>query len=88
MDLSGGIALAVLLLFALVAARKLFAAPLKSLLKVLFNTLLGFLALLVINRTGDITGLSLGFNPLNAVLIGLLGVPGLIFLLLLQWVLG
>lgn len=87
MDLTQSIALGVLVLFVLVAARKLLAAPLKTLLKALFNTLLGFLALLLINRTAGFTGLQLGFNPLNAGVIGLLGLPGLILLLLLQWVL-
>ena len=81
-------ALAVVLLFLLVAAARLFAAPLKLALRVVLNAVLGFAAMWILNLTTAVTGLSLGLNVFNALLIGVLGVPGFVLLLLVQWVLG
>lgn len=87
MGLTEKIAVGLLALFALVAAAKLMKAPLRTLLRVLCNTLLGFGALFLLNLTTPVTGLSLGFNVLNALVIGILGLPGFLLLLLSQWVL-
>jgi len=67
---------------------RVFAAPLKLLMKVGANTLLGLGSLALLNATGHITGLSLGFNLFNALVVGILGVPGLGLLLLTRWTLG
>ena len=75
----------VLVLFLAVAALWVFSTPLRLALKVLANTLLGFGALLALNLAAPLTGLSLGVNVLNALVIGVLGVPGLGLLLLTQW---
>ena len=48
---------------------------------------LGFGALWLLNLTTSVTGLSLGLNWFNAIVIGILGVPGFGLLLLVQWVL-
>lgn len=70
-----------------VAAAKLFAAPLRLALRLLFSTLLGFAALLALNwASGATGGVALGLNLPNALVVGVLGAPGLVFLLLLQWV--
>ena len=37
--------------------------------------------------TAAFTGITLGFNLFNALVIGILGLPGLVLLLLTQWVL-
>ena len=47
--------------------------------------LLGFGALALLNLTQALTGISLGVNVLNALVIGILGVPWLGLLLLVQW---
>lgn len=48
----------------------------------------GGLALLAaFSRIGPLLGISLGVNWLNALVLGLLGLPGLGLLLMLQWVL-
>ena len=65
----------------------MFQAPLKVAVKLLANTLLGFLALWVVNLTSGITGLTLGMNFWNALVIGVLGLPGFGLLLLVHWVL-
>ena len=81
------IALGLTLLFLVVVCLRLFAAPLKLALKVVFNSALGFGALWLLNLTTTVTGLSLGLNIFNAAVSGILGVPGFGLLLLVQWVL-
>ena len=81
------IALGLTLLFLVVVCLRLFAAPLKLALKVVFNSALGFGALWLLNLTTTVTGLSLGLNIFNAAVIGILGVPGFGLLLLVQLVL-
>lgn len=81
------IALGLVLLFLVVMCLRLFAAPLKLALKVLLNSALGFGAVWLLNLTTAVTGLSLGLNWFNALLIGILGLPGFGLLLLVQWVL-
>lgn len=81
------IALGLTLLFLVVVCLRLFAAPLKLALKVAFNSALGFGALWLMNLTTSVTGLSLGLSWFNAIVIGILGVPGFGLLLLVQWVL-
>ena len=71
----------------LAVAHRVFSTPLKLILKVGLNTLLGLLALALLNATSAFTGLSLGVNLFNALVVGVLGVPGLGLLLLAQWVL-
>lgn len=81
------VALGLVILFLTVAVVKLFSAPLKIALRVALNAALGFGAVWLINLTTAVTGLSLGLNLFNAVTIGILGIPGLGLLLLMQWVL-
>ncbi len=81
------IALGLTLLFLVVVCLRLFAAPLKLALKVAFNSALGFGALWLLNLTTSVTGLSLGLSWFNAIVIGILGVPGFGLLLLVKWVL-
>ena len=81
------IALGLTLLFLVVVCLRLFAAPLKLALKVAFNSALGFGAVWLLNLTTSVTGLSLGLNWFNAIVIGILGLPGFGLLLRVQWVL-
>lgn len=81
------VSLGLVLLFLVVACVRLFFAPLKVALRVLINSVLGFGALWLLNLTGGVTGIALGLNIFNSLTVGILGVPGLFLLLLLQWVL-
>lgn len=87
MDLSQKILVGVLAAFLLIALIRVFQAPLRLALKLLVNTLLGFLALWAVNLTAGVTGITLGLNLWNALVIGVLGLPGFVLLLLVQWVL-
>ena len=81
------VSLGLVLLFLVGACVRLFSAPLKVALRVLINSVLGFGALWLLNLTGGVTGIALGLNIFNSLTVGILGVPGLFLLLLLQWVL-
>ena len=72
-------ALALLLL----AALALFHRPLGCLLRLAVRSSVGLAALALLNQIG----LGLGVNLVNALILGVLGVPGLGLLLMLQWVL-
>ena len=73
-----------LCVFLVLGIIRLFAAPLKLALKLILNTLLGFLALFLLGFTAPLTGFALGLNLFNALIIGILGAPGLVLLVLLQ----
>ena len=73
--------------FLLIALLRVFRTPLRLAARLLVNTLLGFGVLWLINRTAGLTGVSLGLNLWNALTIGILGLPGVLLLLLVQWVL-
>ena len=75
------------ILAAAAMAARAFSAPLRLVGKATVNTLLGLGALLLLNALSPLTGLSLGLNLFNALVVGILGVPGLGLLLLVQWVL-
>jgi len=49
------------------------------------NAVLGLAALLAVNLTAARTGVRLGFNLFNAAVAGVLGVPGVVLLALVQW---
>ena len=85
MGLTEKVAIGILTLFVVGAVLRLFKTPLKLAMQVLLNTLLGFGTLFLLNLTEAVTGISLGVNLLNALVIGILGVPGLGLLLLVQW---
>ena len=87
MGLTEKIALGMLCAFVVLGVIQLFSAPLKLALKVLLNTLLGFAALFLLNLASGLTGFTLGVNLLNALTVGILGVPGLVLLVLLKLVL-
>ena len=54
-----------------IALIRVFQTPLRLALKLLANTLLGFWPLWVVNLTAGVTGITLGLNLLNALVIGI-----------------
>lgn len=87
MDLSQKLIVGLLAIFLLAALFRIFKAPLRLALKLLLNTFLGFLALYLVGLTAPWTGITLGLNLWNALIIGVLGLPGFVLLLLVQWIL-
>ena len=87
MSLVEKLALGLVIAFLAVACLRLIKAPLKIALHLLINSALGFCAVWLLNLTTAVSGISLGLNLFNALTIGILGLPGLGLLVLLQWVL-
>ena len=74
-------------LFLLYIVGMLLVIPIKMILKLIANGVIGGLLLLLFNLIGGFLGLSLAINPITAVTVGFLGIPGVILLLILQKVL-
>ena len=63
---------------------KIFSVPLKALFKLIVNSVLGGLLIFIINLIGSAWGFHIGLNVVTAVLVGLLGIPGAILLIILK----
>lgn len=61
--------------------------PLKYLVKLMINGIMGGVLLFLINLLGGFVGLHIAINPLTAVIVGFLGVPGVVLLIVLQYIL-
>ncbi|SMC72219.1 pro-sigmaK processing inhibitor BofA family protein [Papillibacter cinnamivorans] len=72
---------------AVVGVVRLFRTPLRIAAKIILNTILGFAGLILLNLAAPFTGIALGVNLFNAVVIGVLGLPGFALLLLVRWIL-
>ena len=80
-------AIGLVIAFLAVTCLRLLSTPLKLVLRLVLNAALGFGALWLLQLTAGISGITLGVNLFNALTIGVLGLPGLGLLVLLQWVL-
>lgn len=68
---------------ALVIVVKLFSWPIKMLGKLILNGLMGAILLWLVN----LFGLQIGINAATALIAGFFGVPGVIFLVVLKFIL-
>lgn len=62
---------------------KALLVPLKVLLRLLVNSILGGALIIIINYIGVHFGIMIPINAVNAVTVGVLGIPGVVMLLLL-----
>lgn len=76
-----GYLLGILIVF---VAAKIFFVPLKKALRVVLNSVIGVVVLVIINLFSPFLHIYIGVNPVSALLLGLLGVPGLCLLMILQ----
>ena len=77
------IAVAVALLLTVFFA--IFKTSIKIAFKLLLNAIIGFVLLFVFNALGSIIGVTLAVNWVNAIIAGILGIPGIALLLILRW---
>ena len=61
--------------------------PIGRLLRLAARSAVGLAVLALFSQVGQFIGVSLGVNLVNALILGVLGVPGFGLLLMLQWVL-
>lgn len=87
MDVTQAFAATALGLLLMAVLLRVFARPLRAVGKLLLNTALGFGALFLLRVLEPVLGVTLGLNVCNAAVIGVLGVPGLLLLMALRWLL-
>lgn len=64
---------------------KLVAVPFKVIVKLILNSVLGGLAILIINYFGASYGICIGLNIFTSVFVGITGLPGVLVLILLTY---
>jgi len=67
---------------------QIFATPGVILLRISLNSMLGGLSIWGFNLIGGLVGFQVGLNPVSAVLVGTLGVPGFVGLSVIRLFLG
>ena len=68
----------------IIISARIFFAPFKTVLRIIANSALGAAVLMLINAAEPVLHIYIGVNPISAVRLGMLGVPGLCLLMLLQ----
>ena len=61
----------------------IFLIPMKVVVKLMCNSILGGIAVVLVNLVGGAFGINIALNFLTAALVGVLGIPGMILCLLL-----
>ena len=84
MDFSAVLVIAAIVL-AVILILRLLAKPIKLIFKLLINTALGFVLLWLINFFGGGLGISLELGLWNALVVGFLGIPGVLLLLAIHY---
>ena len=67
---------------------RIFIVPLKKILKLIINSIFGGLMIYVINLIGANFGFHIGLNIINSLIIGLLGLPGAVCLIIVKLLIG
>lgn len=80
-NISSGVIVIALVVLAVFILTK----PLRKLLKLVLNTVLGYITLFIVNYFGAYIGVQVGVNLLNAIIVGILGVPGVAVLFFIRW---
>jgi len=75
---AGAVALSLAGVFLLYLVCRIFLKPIKWLLRLLLSTLLGGVGILAGNLVLGFMGWHLALNPLNAMILGVLGIPGMV----------
>ena len=67
---------------------RIFIVPIKKILRLVLNSVLGGLTILIINLIGANFGFHIGLNIFTSVLVGLLGIPGAVCLVIVKLLIG
>lgn len=63
---------------------KSFILPIRIAIKLIINSCLGMLLIFIINLIGNSFSFHIGLNILNAIIVGILGIPGAALLVILK----
>ena len=78
-------AVGIMLLFIL---GRVLLVPLKFVLRLVYNALLGALCIIAVNLIGGLAGFHIAFNVFTSFIVGFLGIPGFILLVVLKLIFG
>lgn len=67
---------------------RLMIVPKKFLMKLVVNTIMGGIALIAINLVGGLFGFHIAFNIVTSLVVGMLGIPGVLLLIILRFLFG
>lgn len=67
---------------------KIFIVPIKTIFKLIINSILGGLTIFIINIIGSLWGFHIGINLITSIFVGVLGVPGAIVIVIIKLILG
>lgn len=67
---------------------KVFIVPIKKVLKLVINSILGGITIFLINLIGATFGFHIGVNIFTSILVGLLGLPGVVCLIIIKLLIG
>ena len=67
---------------------KIFIVPIKKVLKLILNSILGGVVIFLISLIGANFGFHIGLNIFTSIVIGLLGLPGAVCLIIIKLLIG
>ena len=67
---------------------RIFIVPIKKILKLVLNSVLGGLIIFIINLIGANFGFHIGLNIFTSVVVGLLGLPGAVCFIIVKLLIG
>lgn len=67
---------------------RIFILPLKKIFKLVMNSVLGGITIFLINLVGGTFGFHIGLNFFTSIVIGLLGLPGSVCLVVVKLLIG
>ncbi len=67
---------------------RIFIVPIKKILKLIINSVLGGIVIFLINIIGANFGFHIGLNLVTSILIGILGIPGVVCLIIVKLLIG
>lgn len=76
----------VLTIIAVIIIAKIFTWPLKKIIKLVINIAVGLVMILLVNVFGESIGLHIPFNIVTAIISGSLGIPGVIALIVINYI--
>lgn len=59
--------------------------PIKIIIKLVYNAIIGGILLFLLNLVGGFFNIGIAVNPITALIAGFLGVPGVILMLVVQY---
>ena len=67
---------------------RIFIVPITTILKLIFNSILGGVVIFIINLIGSTFSFHIGLNFFTSIVVGLLGLPGAVSLIIIKLLLN